>query len=460
MDAADVSGCPVYLGLDVGTQTVKALLYEDIGENRRIVASSSSNPIPMNDIGNGCMEQHPRDWIVAVHESVRSVFEGRWNLIGRLAAIGVSGQQHGLVAVDMSGDVVRPCMLWCDTRAEKEAEELTRVSGGGTSIPAGFTAPKLLWLRRHEPENFQNTSKVMLPHDYINFYLSGRRVHVMERGDASGTGLLHSSGLFFDKELMDYIDPQLHLKFPKTKLKGANEMIGTLDHGVARSLFQCDQYHYIDAEMRNIHISPGSGDNAMSALGVGCSMPGSGLVVSLGTSGTLFACSAVRLTDCSGTVAPFCDATGNWLPLTCVQNCGLACEEIRLSLCGGDHPLSVVDITALAATEPPGCDGLVLLPYFSSAGERTPNWPHATGGILGLKAGHLRRPGLMYRAAIESVTFSLYRGYSEMKRIGLVMTSTELRVVGGGAKNPLWCQVSCCKKIFIFFPRLYYIIRH
>lgn len=442
-DIADMAPS-VYLGLDVGTQSVTALLYTASAKGERtIIATASSTPLPVHTIAAGCIEQDPADWVAAVHESVAAVFAGRWDLVGRLAAIGVSGQQHGLVALDTTGAIVRPCMLWCDTRAEKEAAELTAVAGGGVSIPAGFTAPKLLWMKRNEPDNFNKTAMVMLPHDYINYYLSGGRVHVMERGDASGTGLLHPSGLYFDRELMAHIDPLLHLKFPKTRLKNPNEMIGVLDPAVARALFQCGEYHHIERVHRDVILSPGSGDNAMSALGVGACSAGGALVASLGTSGTLFACSKSRLTDPSGTVASFCDATGLWLPLTCVQNCCLAVEEIRQGAGCAENsgPLSISEITALAAKEAVGCEGVLVIPFFSPGGERTPNWPHATGGVLGLRSGYLRRPGLLYRAALESVTFALYRGYLEMKRIGLESTAAEIKVVGGGANNPLWCQV-------------------
>lgn len=433
---------PVYLGIDVGTQSVKTVLYSMNATGGRVVhATGFSNPIPINNLENGYIEQNPSDWIVALHESVAKTFEGRWNMVSLLAAIGVSGQQHGLVTVGSDDEIVRPCMLWCDTRAEKEAAELTDVSSCDAPIPAGFTGPKLLWLKRHEPENFHKTVKVMLPHDYINYYLSGCTVHVMERGDASGTGLLHSSGLYFDRELLEYIDATLHLKFPKTKLKSPNEMIGKVASSVASTLFQSDHYQYIQTG-KVIYLSPGSGDNAMSALGVGASVPGSSLVVSLGTSGTLFTCHSRRLTDASGVVAPFCDATGNWLPLTCIQNCGLVCEEIRVSIsdsCAG--VLSVNEITEVACREPIGCEGVVVIPYFSSGGERTPNWPHASGGMLGLRSGHLNRPGLLYRAALESICFALYRGYLKMQAIGLHSSFKELQVVGGGAENELWCQV-------------------
>jgi xylulokinase len=455
--AVSADGCvcsPVFLGLDVGTQSVKALLYTTTeGEHARVLAVGNSRPIPIDDIGGGYIEQNPADWILAVRESIAAVFHGRWEYLSQLVAIGVSGQQHGLVMLDCNNAVVRPCMLWCDTRADKEAAEMTGLDTDNY-IPAGFTGPKILWLKNNELENYNRTAKIMLPHDYINYYLSGMEVHSMERGDASGMGLLHKNGQSFNSALLSHIDSDLHSKLP-TSLADPNKMIGKLDRNIAISLFSG---HY-DINSSDILLSPGSGDNAMSALGVGASMPdSSALVVSLGTSGTIATCSSTRLSDPSGIVAPFCDASGHWLPLTCIQNCGLVLEEIRTSfghkvadesdpgpsedtIINSNTLYSADEITELAVLEPIGCEGVIVIPYFSSAGERTPDWPHASGGILGMHAGHCKRPGLMYRAAIESVAFSLYRGYKQMQAIGLATSSQELQVVGGGARNKLWCQV-------------------
>lgn len=182
-----------------------------------------------------------------------------------------------------------------------------------------------------------------------------------------------------------------------------------------------------------VMVAPGSGDNACSALGAGAVRDGQ-VIVSLGTSGTLFAKSSAPILDPSGGIAPFCDATGAWLPLVCTLNCTRVLEEVRGALQGR---LTHDELTSLAAAVPPGCGGVTWLPYMM--GERTPNWPHASGTILGLRAGSLSSPGLLYRAGMEGATFSLLRGLRAMQEKGL--TPRELRLVGGGAKNRLWRQV-------------------
>jgi xylulokinase len=268
----------------------------------------------------------------------------------------------------------------------------------------------------------------MLPHDYINFFLSGGKIFAMECGDASGMGLFKPKERIFDPELMRYIDADLQSRLPST-LTSSNECIGTVCRTVIDALFPGFP------ENKSIFIAPGSGDNAMCALGSGVGLPGSSVVVSLGTSGTLFSCSEGFETDPMGYVAPFCDATGKWLPLTCIQNCTLVPEEI-VSCAGTPHD----ELSASAATEPPGCEGVFMLPYISETGERTPNWPHAAGSIIGLRSGHLGRSGLLYRCALEGVALALYRGFRRMLELGMT-PPREMKLIGGGSSNELWCQI-------------------
>jgi xylulokinase len=291
----------------------------------------------------------------------------------------------------------------------------------------GFTAPKIMWLKKNEPENYRRTTKIMLPHDYVNYVLSGRTVHAMERGDSSGMGIFSLESNTFDTDLMHFIDPDLSSKLPS--IVDPHSSIGSVNKDVFRKLFPGFTGEY----EHDILIAPGCGDNAMSTLAVSSlsaapeqSAP---LILSLGTSGTLSTVSARPLVDPSGGIAPFCDSTGNYLPLICIQNCSLVPEEVRKTF---PH-LSVADITALAAQEPPGCEGVLLLPYFSEGGERTPNWPAATGCFLGLRPGHLQRPGLLYRAALESVAFALLRGHRLLVDHGLALSDdAQITLVGGG----------------------------
>jgi len=240
----------------------------------------------------------------------------------------------------------------------------------------------------------------------------------MECGDASGIGALDIYNRVFDKKTLQLVDKDLEPKLPS--LIGPNTVLGKLKSELG------DQLGFT----REVLVSPGSGDNMMSALGAGAVSDGV-LIVSLGTSGTLFGCSDKPIFDKDGIVCPFCDATGRWLPLVCTMSCTGALEEVKKSF-----NLSHEELTSLAEKEPIGCHGVNFLPYLK--GERTPNWPLATGVIYGLGPGSLR-PGLLYRAAIEGATFTLLNGLKSMEKLG--MTAKELRVVGGGSKNPLWRRI-------------------
>ncbi|GLC33181.1 hypothetical protein PLESTF_000150600 [Pleodorina starrii] len=334
----------------------------------------------------------------------------------RVVGIGVSGQQHGLVVLGDEGQVLRPAKLWCDSESAEEARELSQ-KFGWTLVPS-FTITKLLWLQRHEPEVFAATRCVLLPHDFINTWMTGRRV--MECGDASGTGVLDVAGRRWDLDAMDAVDPRVRTLFPPL-ISSPEEVVGGLLPEVASEL----------GLPAGVLVAPGSGDNAMSALGAGAAGDGA-TVMSLGTSGTIFAKSPTPILDPTGVICPFCDATGAYLPLLCTLNCTRVLEEVREGF-GMSHE----ELTALAEREPPGCGGVTWLPYM--IGERTPCWPHASGALLGLRPGSLR-PGLVYRAAIEGATLSLLSGFRRMVAAGL-RPSPQLRLVGGGARNGLWRQV-------------------
>lgn len=382
----------IYLGIDIGTSSVKVVF---LGSSPLVSGASRELDIDTCGGTRGCCEQNPGVWIEALHEAISKALESNPGIGKRVKAIGVSGQQHGMVTLGEDGEIIRNCMLWCDTQAIEESKLLSEMAA--YHIPAGFTGPKIMWLKKHEPLNFCKTARILLPHDYINFYLSGgKTIDCMEAGDASGCGFFDSELRAFDIKLMEYIDSRLASMLPKCALVDANSAIGMLDSTVAAALG-------LGSSGDNIIIAPGSGDNAMSALASGANKPGSSLVLSLGTSGTLAACSRVPVLDPSGVVAPFCDATGNWLPLVCIQNCTQAPEEIRQS-----RGLSVDQICLMAENEPAGSLGVVILPFFNG-GERTPDIPVAAGTIHGLRTGYLSRSGLLYRAALEGVTFGLYR---------------------------------------------------
>ncbi len=403
---------PLAIGLDVGTQGTKALVWDL--EEERVVARASESYGLLADLAPGAAEQHPETWTAAVLDVLARVLEEvDGSAVGALA---VSGQQHGCVLLDGEARPLRPAKLWCDTQTAAEAAEL--------ALPAGYTAPKVLWSQRHEPELFARVATILLPHDYINLFLTGELA--AEWGDASGTGYFDArqrrwQSTFFDESLLPpLIEP------------GAQ--VGTLRPELARQL-----------GLGEVPVAAGSGDNMLSAIGAGAGGAGASgtgasdadasgagvLVISLGTSGTLFTPTAAPLMDPTGEVAPFCDATGGGLPLVCTMNCTTVTEEVR-SAFGLDHR----ELTLLAAKEPAGCGELRFLPYL--AGERTPNWPGASAVIHGLRSASLA-PGPLYRAALEGASFCLWRGLGALERMGV--EARELRLVGGGAANLLWRSI-------------------
>jgi xylulokinase len=394
-----------FLGLDVGTQGVKALVWD--AATGAVIARAGAPLEVLPAARPGAAEQRPEDWIAAVERALREL--AATGALDGVRGIGVSGQQHGCVTLDAQDRPIRPAKLWCDTECAAEAVQVSAQTG--RAVPAGFTAPKLPWLKRHEPAHFARIRAVLLPHDFVNLWLTGRKA--TDHGDASGTGYYDPTRRAWDPPAgADWIDPSW-----LPPLLGPAEICGSLRDEVAQ---RCSL-------PRGIPVSAGSGDNMMSALGAGAVAEGA-LVCSLGTSGTLFGPSGTVPRDPARLVAPFCDATGQWLPLWCTMNCTSAAEEVRKAF-GLEHAA----LTTAAQAEPSGCGGLQFLPYFT--GERAPDWPHARAVLHGLSPGALR-PGLLYRAALEGAAFCLRLGLEHMP-----ITARELRVVGGGARNPLWRRI-------------------
>lgn len=402
----------LHLGLDVGTQGTKGVVID--AERGEVVARASASYELLHGLPAGAAEQHPATWIEAVRTVSRELL-ARLDR-SRVRGVGVSGQQHGLVALDARDEVVRPAKLWCDTTTAEEAAELSKRFG--REVPTGFTAPKLLWMKRREPERWARVRRVLLPHDYVNLRLTGRAT--MEAGDASGTGLFDPRARRFDVEAARSIDARVPEMLPELVAPGAPA--GELSGEGAQLLG-------LEA---GLPVASGGGDNMMSAIGSGATREGR-LVASLGTSGTAFAYSSSPVVDPEGLIAPFCDSTGGWLPLLCVMNMTGVLEELRAGF-GGE-----MDHAALAAEAeavPPGCEGLSLLPYF--AGERVPNLPHASGALLGIRPSLLRRAHL-YRAALEGTSLAFALGVARLARLGVA--TEEVRLVGGGSKNALWRRI-------------------
>ncbi len=410
------------LGIDSGTQSTKALVVD--ASTGRVVGSGASAYDLIPNLPAGHKEQHPRTWVKATTQAVRKALKEAKARASEVVALGVSGQQHGFVPLDRKGEVIRPAKLWCDTSTAAECEAITSTLGGpkatlralGNAVLPGFTAGKILWLRNHEPKNFARLATVLLPHDYLNWWLTGNAF--MEYGDASGTALMDVRKRRWSQAALNAIDPELAGKLPA--LASSDQPAGALAADTARAL----------GLPAGILISAGGGDNMMGAIGTGNTRDGV-VTASLGTSGTIYASTGKPVTDPRGEIAAFCDSANRWLPLLCTMNVTVATEMVRRDF-GLDHAA----FEKTAAKAPPGSDGLVLLPYLE--GERTPNIPDGTGVYFGVRpqtftASHFAR------ATMEGVTLGMNYGLRRLAELGV--QATQVRATGGGAKSKLWRQI-------------------
>jgi xylulokinase len=406
-------------GIDLGTQSCKIVVYDY--EKKAIVAQSQApvNIIAQND---GTREQKT-EWYDAV---IKTCFEKiDKNVKKTIAAIGVSGQQHGFVPLDEKGKSVYNVKLWCDTSTIAECEELTKAAGGekkliekaGLPMRPGYTAPKVLWLKKHKSAAFAKLRHILLPHNYINFLLTGE--YWAEYGDASGTALFDVRGRKWSSEICKLISPDVEKYLPP--LTTSEKTAGKVNKAAA------DLYGLNEGTL----VSSGGGDNMMGAIGTGAVRDGF-LTMSLGTSGTLFGFSKAPVIDPTGNLAAFCSSSGGWLPLLCTMNCTVASEEMRRLM-----DLDVKAFDAEAAKSPIGADGVALLPFFN--GERTPNLPNGRASINGITVANFKRENLA-RAALESAIFGMRIGLDGFKSLGF--KPKEIRLTGGGAKSKLWQSIA------------------
>jgi len=411
------------LGIDSGTKSTKSLVLDV--ESGEVVALAQRAYGTIEGLPPGHIEQDPKTWLEAAEETVAECLEKVGERRSEIKAIGVSGQQHGLVALDEANEPLRPAKLWCDVSTEAQCVEFNKEFGGvegliertGNPMLPGYTAPKLLWLKQNEPGNFRRLTSILLPHDYLNLWLTGERQ--MEYGDASGTGLMDVRTRQWCKPILKFIDPQLKSMLPP--LRSSKRPAGLL-----RSTLREEWGLAGDAL-----VSAGSGDNMMSAIGTGNIRAGV-VTVSLGTSGTVCAFSEEPVIDPKGEVAAFCDATDHWLPLTCTMNLAVATEQMR-ELFGWDIPTMEERVAAI----PAGAGGVMFLPYLQ--GERTPNLPKGVGVFQGLTTENMK-PDFMARAVVEGVTLGLAYGLRRFKELGIV--PTEVRLTGGGSKSAVWRRIA------------------
>jgi len=408
------------LGIDLGTQSVKVVFYDF--EARETVAVENA-PLDLFQTEEGVAEQQAHWWIDALRKALQKVDSGVRNSV---VAIGVSGQQHGFVPVDESGAVLAPVKLWCDTSTGAECDAIMEAYGGaddcieevGNPILPGYTASKVRWFRDTHADLYAQMATILLPHDYLNFYLTGERC--MEAGDASGTGFLDIRTRQWSEKMLRAIDPDRDLSecLPDVSLR--NGTIGTLLPSIAGEL----------ALPPGIPVSIGGGDNMMGAIGTGNVVPGV-VTVSLGTSGTVFACSDKPVIDAQGNIAAFCSSTGGWLPLLCTMNCTVSTELMR-----NLFDVDIAKFEAQVASAPRGSDGVMTVPFFT--GERTPNLPDARGVVVGLDGRNTTSANLL-RSAMEGATYALRFGFDEMRALGI--SASEIVLSGGGANSETWRQL-------------------
>ncbi len=412
----------IVLGIDSGTQSTKALAVH--ASTGAVLGTGASAYDLIPGLPPGHKEQHPKTWIEATTRAVKAALKQARARPSEVVAIGVSGQQHGFVPLDRQGEVIRPAKLWCDTSTAEECAEITATLGGpkatvralGNAVLPGFTAGKILWLKKHEPAHFKRLATVLLPHDYLNWWLTGRAF--MEYGDASGTALMDVRKRRWCDAALNAIDPDLADKLPP--LSPSDQPAGTLTVPTAKAL----------GLSPGLIVSAGGGDNMMGAIGTGNTRDGV-VTASFGTSGTIYASTSRPVVDPRGEIAAFCDSTNRWLPLLCTMNVTVATEMVRR-----DFDLDHTAFEKTAAKAPPGSDGLLLLPYLE--GERTPNVPDGTGVFFGARPATFTAPHFA-RATMEGVTLGMNYGLQRLAELGV--RATQVRATGGGAKSRLWRQI-------------------
>ncbi|SUC10643.1 xylulose kinase [Pasteurella canis] len=413
----------MYIGLDCGTQGTKAIVV-DSQQKKVIAVGYAAHEIIENSEGR--REQQPQWWTAALvsafHEAIK-LAKIEPHLI---KGIGVSGQQHGLVMLDENDQPLYNAKLWCDTETAAENAEFIQLLGGneqafaqlGIMPQTGYTASKIAWFRKYYPEQYQRIAKIMLPHDYLNYWLTGH--FCMEYGDASGTGYFDVANRQWDLDAFRLLAPELDPQKVLAPLVSAEQKIGTIRPEIAKLLGLSPQ----------VIVSTGGGDNMMGAIGTGNIKQGIA-TMSLGTSGTLYAYTDTPLSDLPMEIANFCSSTGGWLPLVCVMNMTSANKNVMDLL-----QIDVKKFNEFIQQSPIGAEGITILPFFN--GERVPPLPQAKASILGLDAANFTQANLC-RAMMEAASFTLRYGLDLFRQAGL--STSQIRLIGGGAKSAVWRQM-------------------
>jgi xylulokinase len=416
------------LGIDVGTGGTRAVIVDEQG---RILASATEEHEAFASPEMGWAEQDPNDWWRAAKIAIRKATSQGAIQKDEIKSVGFSGQMHGAVMLDDAGKVVRPALIWCDVRTEKQCQELTRQIGWEKLIQltcnpplANFTLTKFLWTRDNEPENWDRVRSVMLPKDYVRFHLTGERA--TDVADASGTLMLDVARRQWSAETLEAVGintSSLPALYESQEICGRVSTSGAEATGLAAGT----------------PVVAGAGDQAAGAVGMGIVAPGA-VSATIGTSGVVFAATDEPLRDSRGRLHTFCHAIPNrWHVMGVTQAAGLSLRWFRDRLLtaaekNGNEPYDA--LSREAATVPPGCDGLLWAPYLM--GERTPHLdPNARGALVGLTASHTRAHFI--RAILEGVAFSLKDTFTLFSEMGVPWNS--IRLGGGGARSMLWRQI-------------------
>ena len=408
----------LYIGIDLGTSAVKLLLMDEAGNIKNIV----SKEYPLEFPQPGWSQQNPEDWRKAVLEGIPELLEG---YEGKdVVGIGCGGQMHGLVILDEEDNVIRPAILWNDGRTAKQVAYLNgkigkeKLSALTANIAfAGFTAPKILWLRENERENFERIAKIMLPKDYVNYILTG--IHACDYSDASGMLLLDVEHKCWSEEMLQICGVT---KEQMPKLFESYDCIGTVKPEIAKALGLGE----------NVKVAAGAGDNAAAAVGTGVVGEG-GCNISLGTSGTVFISSKTFGVDSTNALHAFAHADGGWHLMGCMLSAASCNQWLLEDIFGtSDHAAEQARIKE----EKLGENHTYFLPYLM--GERSPiNDTNARGTFIGMTMDTTRAD--LVQAVLEGVAFAIRDSVEVARSLGIEIRSS--KICGGGAKSALWKRI-------------------
>lgn len=419
------------IGIDVGTSGTKTVLFDELGN----AVASATVEYPLHTPNPGWTEQDPADWWNATVQTIQEVLAKSKAPAGEIKGLGLSGQMHGSVFLDEKNQVVRPAILWNDSRTADECVQITKTIGEKrllelASNPAltGFTAPKAVWLKNHEPEHFKKTKTLFLPKDYVRFRLTGEVA--MEVSDGAGTLLFNVKERTWSAEILD------RLGIPAEwmpKLYESTDVCGRVSAEAAR----------LTGLKEGMPVVGGGADNACGATGTGVVVEGR-VLSSIGTSGVILAPSKTPQTDPEGRAHTFCHSVPNvWYLMGVVLSAGMSLRWYRDVIADSERANSRQTgrdpydlLTEQAQQAPLGSEGLIFLPYLT--GERTPlKDPYARGGFIGLTIRH-QRPHLV-RAVLEGITFAMRDSLEIVRSLGVSVQ--EVRATGGGAKSAFWKQL-------------------